>query len=232
MACLYTMQWLFVHHALAVLVLKACVTCCPLLPLPAAVLAIAACVAALPAACPPLLLASLQQKIVERAKQMTEDDSADRLSQKAALQQEFEQLLNIFFTGRQHVPSVQSCTAPCSTSPALFCSGGRPACMLAMPDMLVLGGGSCSISAAWHYTALAAGLHAGHVEPFMVLGGGTGWGMPSIQDSACMLARVRSTGSMYHQRSMVLHRWQRACMLDPVCGPWGLGDGAGCGSWV
>jgi hypothetical protein len=41
----------------------------------------------------------LQQKIVERAKQMTEDDSADRLNQKAALQQEFEQLLNIFFTG-------------------------------------------------------------------------------------------------------------------------------------
>jgi hypothetical protein len=107
MAYLYTMQWLFVHHALAVLVLKACVTCCPLLPLPAAVLAIAACVAALPAACPPLLLAALQQKIVERAKQMTEDDSADRLSQKAALQQEFEQLLNIFFTGRQHVPSAQ-----------------------------------------------------------------------------------------------------------------------------
>jgi hypothetical protein len=41
----------------------------------------------------------VQQKIVERAKLMTEDDSADRLSQKAALQQEFEQLLNIFFTG-------------------------------------------------------------------------------------------------------------------------------------
>jgi hypothetical protein len=40
-----------------------------------------------------------QQKIVERAKQMTEDDSADRVNQKAALQQEFEQLLNIFFTG-------------------------------------------------------------------------------------------------------------------------------------
>lgn len=39
------------------------------------------------------------QKIVERAKQMTEDDSTDRLNQKAALQQEFEQLLNIFFTG-------------------------------------------------------------------------------------------------------------------------------------
>lgn len=44
-------------------------------------------------------LAVLQQKIVERAKQMTEDDSADKLNQKAALQQEFEQLLNIFFTG-------------------------------------------------------------------------------------------------------------------------------------
>lgn len=51
------------------------------------------------------LLAVLQQKIVERAKQMTEDDSADRLSQKAALQQEFEQLLNIFFTGRQQLHS-------------------------------------------------------------------------------------------------------------------------------
>lgn len=45
------------------------------------------------------VLSVLQQKIVERAKQMTDDDSADRLSQKAALQQEFEQLLNIFFTG-------------------------------------------------------------------------------------------------------------------------------------
>jgi hypothetical protein len=30
---------------------------------------------------------------------MTEDSSDDRLGQKAALQQEFEQLLNIFFTG-------------------------------------------------------------------------------------------------------------------------------------
>eukprot|EP00775_Hariotina_reticulata_P007491 gene7491-7700_t len=39
------------------------------------------------------------RKIVERAKQMTEDTSEDRLGQKAALQQEFEQLLNIFFTG-------------------------------------------------------------------------------------------------------------------------------------
>jgi hypothetical protein len=36
---------------------------------------------------------------VERAKQMTEEDSADRSTQKEALQQEFEQLLNIFFTG-------------------------------------------------------------------------------------------------------------------------------------
>jgi hypothetical protein len=42
-----------------------------------------------------------QRKLVERAKQMTEEDSADRSSQKEALQQEFEQLLNIFFTGKR-----------------------------------------------------------------------------------------------------------------------------------
>ncbi|KAF8071032.1 EGY1 [Scenedesmus sp. PABB004] len=39
------------------------------------------------------------RKIVERAKQMTEEEGADKVDQKAALQQEFEQLLNIFFTG-------------------------------------------------------------------------------------------------------------------------------------
>ncbi|WIA11756.1 hypothetical protein OEZ85_011851 [Tetradesmus obliquus] len=39
------------------------------------------------------------RKLVERAKQMTEEDSSDRSQQKEALQQEFEQLLNIFFTG-------------------------------------------------------------------------------------------------------------------------------------
>lgn len=84
-----------------------------------------------------LCCAVLQQKIVERAKQMTEDDSADRLNQKAALQQEFEQLLNIFFTGervplttarlpRRHIQCAaqlrrQHCScmlAPCQQSPS------------------------------------------------------------------------------------------------------------------
>lgn len=77
-----------------------------------------------------------------------------------------------------------------------------------------------------HHAALAAGLHACHVEPFMVLGGGTCWWMLSVQNSACMLARVRSTGSMYHQRSMVLHRWQRACTLSVAFGGWVMAQGA------
>lgn len=51
-------------------------------------------------------LLSLQKKLVERAKQMTEDGTADRSGQKEALQQEFEQLLNIFFTGQQLTAAV------------------------------------------------------------------------------------------------------------------------------
>lgn len=59
----------------------------------------------------------LQRKIVERAKQMTDDDGADRSGQKAALQQEFEQLLNIFFTGTTHTTQTSTAkviTVPCS----------------------------------------------------------------------------------------------------------------------
>ncbi len=41
----------------------------------------------------------LQRKLVDRAKQMTEEDTPDKDGQKAELQQEFEQLLNIFFSG-------------------------------------------------------------------------------------------------------------------------------------
>jgi hypothetical protein len=61
----------------------------------------------------------LQRKLVERAKQMTEEDSADRSTQKEALQQEFEQLLNIFFTGAlamQQQQQQQQCLVASSTS--------------------------------------------------------------------------------------------------------------------
>ena len=56
---------------------------------------------------------AVQRKLVERAKQMTEEDSPDRSNQKEALQQEFEQLLNIFFTG-----------ARSSSGSSSFCAGG------------------------------------------------------------------------------------------------------------
>lgn len=86
----------------------------------------------MPLCCVVLCCAVLQQKIVERAKQMTEDDSADRLNQKAALQQEFEQLLNIFFTG-ERVPLHNQHTCPHRHIQCAAAVGGSTAAACLLP---------------------------------------------------------------------------------------------------